>query len=379
MLSRCGTYDEEEVFQAVHHGINLLGGMARFVSPGQKVLLKANILRPVRPESAIITHPSILAAVARLVREAGGFPIIGDSPGGPFRKSLLKATYVLTGIEQAAKNSGAALNFDTSAVQVPNPDGKLIKLFDVIKAVVDADVVINMPKLKTHTLMHFTGAVKNLFGVVPGMAKPGYHGKLKNPDNFAQMLVDLAIAIKPTLVVMDAVVGMEGNGPSLGNPRQVGAIILGEDCTAVDLVTTALVGIAHEDVPTIIRARERGLFPQGLHDLEIIGGSLREMRVEGFKTPDTHRRTPIRLPDFLRDNLTGHLVWNPVPRKEQCTGCGICAQNCPVRAIEIGGRLAAVDLNHCIRCYCCHELCPEGAIELRRSALAHLASRLGLG
>ncbi|MCD6519603.1 MAG: DUF362 domain-containing protein [Anaerolineae bacterium] len=394
-LVRCAEYDPTQVEAAVRRSVELLGGMEAFVQPGQRVLLKPNLVRAAPPEKAISTHPTVVAAVAKLVREVGGQPFIAESPGGPYTAGILRASYRKTGMAQAAEESGAELNFDTRAVQVSHPEAKVLYRLDLIQPAVEADVIINLPKLKTHNLSALTLAVKNLYGLVPGTIKISYHAKLQQRELFCQGLVDLLTYVKPALQIMDAVVGMEGEGPSGGDPRPIGAILASPSALAMDIVAAALVGFDPLDVLTTRVAVERGLTSGRLEDVELVGDSLEELRVPDFRKGIEAELDPGLVPRFLRRllrmessaegdargrglfrALSSGWVWKQLVAMpyatEKCVGCGYCAENCPVQAIQIVDGRARMDGRTCIRCYCCHELCPYSAIELRRPLLGRL-------
>jgi uncharacterized protein (DUF362 family)/ferredoxin len=396
-LVRCANYDLAAATEAVRQAMDLLGGMAAFVQPGQRVLLKPNIVRGVDPERAVSTHPAVVAAVATLVIEAGGKPIIVESPGGPFSPIALRMAYRRAKIDWAAEVSGAELNFDCEAVQVSHPDGVVLHRLDLVRALLDADVVINLPKLKTHNLTTLTLAVKNLLGLVPGALKIGYHAKLQDRERFCQGLVDILTYVKPALQIMDAVVGMEGDGPSGGDPRPIGAVVAGADALAVDIVCTALVGMEPEEVETTRVAIARGLTSGRLQDIELLGESLDALRVADFRRGMAAPVDPGLVPRILRGLLSAESsangegdalgrgpfrllstgwVWRQLVSfpyaGEDCTGCGFCARHCPVDAIQVVDRRARMDTGRCIRCYCCHELCPETAVMLRKPLLGRV-------
>jgi uncharacterized protein (DUF362 family)/Pyruvate/2-oxoacid:ferredoxin oxidoreductase delta subunit len=381
-ISRCADYNQERVDEALRQGIDLLGGIGTFVRPGQKVLLKVNLLTPTRPERAVTTHPAVVEAMVRLVQEAGGEPIIADSPSGaiPYTPAGLSLAYRTTGMMEVAERTGAKLNWDTSAVDVAHPEGVLIKRLEVIRPVVEADVVISMPKLKTHVLTCFTGATKNLFGVIPGLSKPGYHAKLNTLSNFAAMLLDVTYFVKPALVVMDGIVGMEGKGPRGGNPRQVGVLLLGRDSVALDAVATTVVGIDPLEVEMLKLAREWGRWSGDLAEIEVLGARIEEVRIPDFvkAPPNLRRRVPFpnsTVYDLIAPLLRRHLTLWPEMAADRCTVCQTCVRSCPVQALAVKNGLVVVDYQKCIRCYCCHELCPEEAVELRRSWLGRLLYR----
>ncbi|MDI7275320.1 MAG: DUF362 domain-containing protein [Anaerolineae bacterium] len=376
-VGRCLTYEEAEVEEAVRQAVLALGGVGRFVRPGQRVLLKPNLLLFKPPETAINTHPAVVRAVAALVQEAGARAIIGDSPGGGTGHNplALRRLYRVTGMDEVAQATGAELNLDCEALEVPCPEGRLVRRLDVMRPAATVDAIINLPKLKTHGLLRYTGAVKNLFGLVPGRIKLGYHTKLQDAERFSGMLLDIVTWARPVLTIMDAIVAMEGEGPSAGRPRELGLIVAGEDPAAVDLAALDIIGLDPQTVPTARVAARRGLTSGRSADLEVLGLSLEEARVPDFHVPMSGSADVLLTPPGIRRWLERRFVASP-QAGERCTGCGVCAQNCPVEAISITERRARMDLARCIRCYCCHELCPQHAIELRRSALARFLARI---
>ncbi len=376
-VGRCRTYTASEVEGAVRQAILALGGMGRFVQPGQRIMLKPNLLLFKPPETAVNTHPSVVRAVANLVREAGGRAIIADSPGGGTGHNPpgLRNLYRISGMQEVAEATGAELNLDCEALEVPCPEGGLIKVLDVMRPATAVDAIISIPKLKTHGLVRYTGAVKNLFGLVPGRIKMGYHTKLQDTERFSEMLLDIVLWARPVLTIVDAIVAMEGEGPSAGRPRELGLLVAGEDATAVDLAALEIIGMDPQTVPTIRVAQRRGLTSARSADLEILGVSLAEAHVPDFYAPQTGAADVLLTPPGLRRWLERQFVAKP-HAGPRCTGCGVCAQNCPVEAITVRSRRAQMDLGRCIRCYCCHEFCPQQAIELRRSALARFLARI---
>ncbi|CAB1083820.1 Iron-sulfur cluster-binding protein [Olavius algarvensis Delta 1 endosymbiont] len=359
--------------------IDLMGGMGRFARQDEKIVLKVNLLREARPETAVCTHPAVLAAVGALVKKEGAEAVIADSPGGGYSYSekTLNKIYRTSGMLQAAQQAGLILNRDTTSRPASYADGILTKHFDIITPVYEAGAVFNLCKMKTHLFTMMSGAIKNIFGVVPGLSKPGYHAKLHDPKRFAGMLLDLAQYISPRLSIMDAVVAMEGNGPGTGDPRKVGLLLASESPLALDVVAGEIMGIDRKLNSIVMEAEQRGLDPHRIEDIEIIGAELAEVKVPDFKPPQ------VAPGDFGLDPMPWHqrllqpyfknaysvrpkVIW------ERCIACGTCIEGCPVQAVSFVNEKAFVDDDKCIRCYCCHELCPEEAIGLHRSLLYQL-------
>jgi uncharacterized protein (DUF362 family)/NAD-dependent dihydropyrimidine dehydrogenase PreA subunit len=376
-LLKCPDYDPARVEAAVRRAVDLLGGMKQFVSSGQQVLVKPNLLMAAEPDRAITTHPALVRAVVILVQEAGGQVLIADNPFVvPGSRAGWQNLYERTGLAAVAAETGAQLNTRILPQQQPHPRGELIKLVDTSSFLLEAEVVISLPKLKTHNSMRFTGAVKNLFGTVPGTTKAGYHVKLQTADRFADMLLDLVTFVRPALTIMDAVVGMDGDGPSAGRPFPIGALLASPNPVALDVAALALVGHELTSVPVMTRAVRRGWTTGLASDLALLGEDLATLRVEGFRLPSADQPIPKRIPAFLRRLATRQMVASPHV-SERCIGCGQCIENCPMRTIhQVEGR-ALIDLSNCIRCYCCHELCPEHAIDLRRPLVGRVLGRLG--
>lgn len=375
-LSRCADYRDDQVSAAVRACVDGLGGIGRFVHSGQRVLVKPNLLRAAPPERGVTTHPSVVKAVVRLVQEAGGRAIIADSPSGPGSRAYLSVVYERTGMTGVARETGAELSYDLRKATVPFPAGHLLKEFEVLALAAEADVIINLPKLKTHNLTLLTGAVKNLFGLIPGTVKVTHHARLPDRDRFSGLLVDIHSCCRPALAIMDAVEGMDGNGPSSGRLRQMGLLLASEDGLALDLAAAAIVGIAPLAVPTLAAAARWGLVSGKAEEIEFIGLSLEEARLSPpFAAPATYERALAARPSLFLHLWPANLLGLYPSANERCTACGTCVANCPVGAISIVGRRALMDVRKCIRCYCCHETCPHDAVILKRRPLARLFAR----
>lgn len=376
----CTDYTGAEA--ALRGAVARMGGMERFVRPGERILLKANLLRPAPPESAVCTHPAVVGAIAAMVKEAGGAAWITDSPGGALQKeSVLRGLYEKTGMTRAAQQSGAELCLDASSRLVDLPEGQVLRQAEIISPALDADGIFDLCKMKTHVFMGMTGAVKNSFGLIPGLTKVGFHGSHPDKAQFAQVLLDLIGFMKPRLSIMDAVLAMEGEGPGAsGTPRPVGLLLLSDSPLALDVIAGEIMGLPRDSNPILLAAEARGLSPTRWEEIELVGARLEDLRIPDYRFPANVRSN---LMEFFGP-LTGTaqrlcknlLSQTPRIREDLCVGCAICKNACPGKAITMtgtGGK-ARVHPRSCIRCYCCHELCPQKAVELHRGWLGRLLS-----
>lgn len=370
-IVRCECYEDDKIKNAVRSSLDLLGGISSFISPGDKVLLKVNLLMRRKPEKVTTTHPSLARALAELVLEAGAHPIIGDSPGGfhYYTKSTLEAVYETCGMKEAAEKSGAELNYNTDIVDVPYPEGKLMKSIKTIKPVLQVDKIISIPKIKTHAMTVYSGAVKNLFGVIPGRYKPEYHLRFEDTGDFADVLIDICSFVKPVLTVMDAVIGMQGYGPTNGSPKQVGLIISGANPYELDAVASQIIGLKPKQVPTIKRSMDRGLCSSEPENIEVLGERIKDVAIGDFKIPTlklSFNFYNLIMPKFISKRLNRVMRAKPYFDYKACKGCGMCAKGCPPEAIKMINGKPVLDIDHCIRCFCCHELCDFNAVEIKR-------------
>ncbi|WP_432665680.1 DUF362 domain-containing protein [Wukongibacter baidiensis] len=377
-LIKCDEYDYIKVKSAVEESFNNLGGIEKYIAPGEKVLLKLNLLMKKRPEEATTTHPVFVKALAEVLIKYGAEVIIGDSPGGPFNTSVLKGVYKACGIEEIADEVGATLNYNTNSVEIKNVDGLILKKIRAIEILEEVDKVISVSKLKTHGMMLFTGAVKNMFGIVAGLEKAEYHVRMPNYIDFSNALVDICLAAKPVLSFMDGIVGMEGAGPSAGDPRHVGAVIASESPYHLDVAAAHIIGLDPEKIPTVKRCVERGLCKGNFEDIELFGDNIEEFIIKDFVVPEIRGIDLLegKIPKFLRDILNGLMQPKPVFLHDKCVGCSDCAENCPPRVIEMVNNKPEVYLEECIRCFCCQELCPVKAVDIHRPLLMKLLSKL---
>ena len=368
---RAGGYGSPELCDAVERALDLLGGLEQFIPRGAKVFVKVNLLPPPSPpERAIITHPAFAEAVLSLLREITPHITVGDDVHD------LRSFEVSGYREICARLGVELLNLREKGFTEVEVNGAVLDKAYIARAVLEADVIVNLPKLKTHSLTTFTGAVKNFYGVVPAGLRTRFHGDHPRPAEFCQLLVDIFSAVRPALTVMDAVVGMEGAGPANGDPREIGLVIAGGDAVAVDAVAQSIVGLDPLRVWTTRHAHDRGLGTGDPAEIEVVGEEVASVRVEDFRLPPAAGEVLGRLPRILTRWATRHLQARPVVVPERCVGCGACVRACPTGAAAIDGGRARIDRRSCIRCMCCHEACRYDAIELRTDSVARLIRSL---
>lgn len=362
VLKKCPHYNPELVYQSIAESIELLGGISSFLKRGERVLLKPNLLSAKPVEKAVTTHPAVIEALIRLARDAGARPFIGDSPGiNSANQVAAKA-----GIKDMADRYGVEILNLSDCIQVENRNGRVFKRFDVSKAAYEADAIVNIPKLKTHTIMTMTLGVKNMFGCVPGKRKVSWHFEAGHDKAaFAKMLVELYQLLNPRLTVLDGIIGMEGDGPGSGTPREMGIIAASSDAVALDGVISRMAGLEPDGLPTTKAAIELGVGETDADKIETIGDAA-EIIFENFIFPETTQpRFALRLPSFVKRHMENAFTSRPAVKHEHCKLCNICVTHCPPQIMEIADKLR-INYDGCIRCYCCHELCPEGAIDIKK-------------
>lgn len=361
---RAEQYTPALIESRIRELFSLLGGASTLIRPGQRVLVKPNLVSKADPMEAITTHPSVVSAICKIVKECGAQAIIAESPPTAYQPQNLASYYEKGGMVQAAQESGAHLNLDTATEKV-NLKGKIVTETLLIRPALDCDLIISAAKLKTHALTIYTGAVKNMFGIVPGFHKAQFHAKYLG-DQFMDAILDVCQYHCPEISVIDGIFGMEGDGPSAGRVRRTNLLIASLNPYAADLAAATLVGIDVHSSPLFRAAIARGLCPKTPEALTLIGDLPSTAPVVTYEIPRESEFAMLKLlPSPIRRALSKWVA--PYPFfKEDCVGCGRCAEICPPNALTMLKKRPQLDKKKCIKCYCCQETCPFKAISLGR-------------
>ena len=371
-LVRCDTYDEEQVYEAVKAGVDLLDGISHFVRPGERIVLKPNVLIGTDPQKCVTTHPSVFKAAGRLIQNANATVYYGDSPSfGKCERNMKRAN-----LKQVADELGIILADFDSGKTVSHKEALLVKSFIIANGVLDSDGLVSLPKLKTHPLTRFTGAIKNQFGCIPGLLKSQYHVKLPDPYDFATMLVDLNTLIRPRLYIMDGIMAMEGNGPRSGKPKKLGILLFSSDPIAIDSIACKIIDLDPELVPTLKPGERASLGVYHYDNIEVVGGKIEsfiDVNFEVIRTPPIPSSGG-RVKTFIKNRICPRPAIDII----KCTNCGTCVKMCPVNPKAVDwhkgdkSKPPMYKYGRCIRCYCCQESCPEGAVAVDNPLLGRI-------
>ena len=373
----CETYNEERIYTLMKNGLSQMGGLEALINKGEKILLKPNLLKKAEVEKAVITHPVVVGAFARILREEGCENIVlADSCGHGTTKQVIQGTGMDTYLE---KYQIPAIDY-TKGVRVDNPDGVQAKEFILPKELLDAECVISLSKMKTHALERITGAVKNSYGFVYGKNKAIGHTKYPSADSFARMLIDLNQYVKPRLYIMDGITAMEGNGPGSGDPVAMNLILMSTDPVALDSVFARLVYLKPEMVPTNYHGEKMGLGNCREENIEVVvvgedavcNVISMEALIKKYGNPNFNvDRTKVRNNVWTKLAKALNIFQKkPYIEPDKCIRCGICVNSCPVPGKAVGFRNGknnppVYDYKKCIRCFCCQEMCPKKAIKVK--------------
>lgn len=349
------------------------GGWPALVRPGERVAVKVNLLRAAPPEAAVTTHPETLRAVLRALKAAGATPFVADSPGGRNGPAKVARAYRVSGIAAVCGEEDVPIiDIEDDAVRVESPQGRLYRSFPVGRAFAEADAIVQVGPLKTHQLMRLTGGVKLTYGCIPGLTKAQLHVRAQRREDFADMLLDLHLALRPRFTIIDALIAMEGQGPGSGRPRRLDSLFAARDAIALDAALADRTAHERRSVYTLAAAARRGLI-----DLErpyrLAGDPVEPATDFQLVARDLQRLVPGPLHRLARDLVTAR------PRLVDpgaCIRCGECEQICGAEAVHLDP-LPVYDDRRCVRCYACTEVCPTRAIDNVSPPLARLLTRLG--
>ena len=378
IIKECKDYNLKNLIEKINDGIDSLGGWALFVKAGDRVLLKVNLIGPKSSDSAAITHCEFVRALTRILKERDCEVWIGDSSGGAIAGVAPTAqSFRASGLEKVAKEEGAIIkNFDKEGVVEFSPKGKLKEKMYLAKPIYDADVVINLPKFKTHMMGIYTGAIKNVFGCIPGLRKAKYHKMATTPGDFGEILADIHECGKFHLHIMDGIQAMQGDGPTAGEVYQANKILISNDPLALDVVAIKMLGLDIEDLPILAASKDRIVGEGSLDNIKVEGDFQSIPRLNDFKLPAFQRGARLRNFNILIP-VINFLHSKPRVNLKKCKNCNVCVESCPVEVIDKDTK--EINYEECIECLCCHELCMYKAIDLKRSIIADIALKFYRG
>jgi len=366
-VKKCDTYDRDRIYSLLKEQLADIG-----ITPetflDKKVVIKPNLVRRCEESKGATTHSSFAYAAAKLAIEMGASRVVfAESPGGLFTQSTIKNAYSFARLDKVASEVGTALNFDVGATTCDAPNGVQSKSFHILNAINEADVIINLSKLKTHGLTLMSAAVKNYFGVIPGVEKFEMHARFPDKNDFSNMIVDLCCMLcenKTTINIVDGIVGMEGNGPTNGSPRKMGVVIASQNPFNADFVCAKILGVMPH-VKTVAIANGRGYSDP---DFAVVGEIVENCIVPNIVLPDGLDAVHL----LSNDKLLKIFKPKPVVDRSVCKKCGECARSCPMHTISVGkDKKIRINTKNCIRCFCCQELCPFDAIKIKQNPIFH--------
>lgn len=371
-------YASETVEEAIET-LFLYMACTKNINSETKILLKPNLLAKHPPEHAVTTHPEVLRGVIRACVKRGAKLeniIVADSAGGIYNPSQMKSLYLGCGLTRIGKEEGVQLYTDCESQLYKVEKGKVVTEFEILKPVLEADFIINLPKLKSHVMTGMTAACKNMFGIIPGLKKSEWHMRFPDKERFGDMLIDLLETITPDLAILDGILAMEGDGPAGGEPRQVGVLMASEDMVNLDLALAEMMGLEPMRVPYLRAAHLRGLGDERFNPKYIVGDKDAFAPIIDWKLPESYQgghdgqidfadHVPSIFRPFVK-KFEEVVAPRPVIDKKRCIGCGKCAEICSQDTIDISNKKATIKKKKCIRCFCCHEMCPVKAIEVKK-------------
>ncbi len=364
-IVKCKDYEPARVLEATKKALDSLGGISAFIAPKSTVLVKPNLLMAKEPEFGIDTHPEVVRAVIKILKEINCSIYLGDGPSvWGNQADNTDEVYEKSGMKKICKEEGIEL--------VKFEHKRWRKNFPLAVWLDKCDCVVNIPKFKTHDVTILTGAIKNLFGLVWKTYKTELHKKYFKADDFSKMLVDIYEEVKPALTVIDGIVAMEGDGPGTsGELRKVGLILAGSDCVALDSILALIMGIEPLDILTTREAAARGLGIAALKSISVVGEKLEDVIAESFILPSTSLKSKIPRP--IIEIARKLIKYYPCVDQDNCSSCAICIQACPNKIISLKKNRIVFNYAKCIACFCCQEACPNAAIKIKRNIWAKMA------
>ncbi len=373
---KCESYEVEKVYESLKRGIDLIGGIERFVSKEENILIKPNLLRAKEVEYAVTTHPSVFEALIMILKENGYNNLsYGDSPGLGSTSHVAKKV----GLSSVASKYDVIEKDFSKGEVLSNPKCQFTKQFNIATPVIECDSLINVGKMKAHALTRITGATKNLLGCVNGVNKSLFHAKYPDALSFTKMLVDLAICVNPKLNIIDGIIAMEGEGPASGEPINMNVLIISESPISADAVFAKLVDLDKDYLPMFEYSEQTEYGSYKDEDIEIVGDDITPLINPKF---DVVRKP---LGDDNQSRLgklryfKSFILKKPYVIKGNCIKCKICYEACPLEdkaiTMETKDGMPKYDYNKCIRCYCCQEMCPNKAIKVKTPLLNRILSK----
>lgn len=362
-ITKCDSYDGAAIYRYLLEFFEYIGGFERFIRPGMEVLIKPNLCLAHPPEMAITTHPVLIEQVVRIFKECGASVTIGDNPIGKFDKNLINKIWEVTGVNEIAGRldcKKSLLDKDGFQKEVFELNGKTISYF-ISREYLRADLVVNIPKLKTHALMGLTGAVKNIFGIIPGRSKLKLHSFAPGAREFSKIIAEVYSKRVPELVIMDAIEGLEGDGPGTrGLKRKIGLLMASTDGVLLDSICAKVLGLDPKDITTNSAAELKGLGHMTPRNIYLSGiETIEDIFLKDFIIPSTMRYRNSKVVEKLFDIAKFKIQIE----LDKCKDCLLCFNNCPVGGIERNTRGLYINESKCIQCLCCLEVCPHGAID----------------
>ena len=363
-IIKCKDYDPELVQSAVKRAIGLLGGITNFIKPRSKVLVKPNLLMAKEPQSGVDTHPEVVRAAIKILKEINCKILVGDGPS-VWGNQIEDVTdvYRLSGVSRICEEEGVELvRFDKRRMR---------RKFPLTTYLDECDHLVSIPKFKTHGFTILSGAIKNLFGLVSGTFKTELHKRYFEPEEFAKTLVDIYQQTRPSLTIVDGILAMEGDGPATsGKLRTLGLLLAGSDAIAIDSVMADIMGLKPEDCFTTREAYRRGLGQADLSIIEIAGENYQDLKIKPFLLPASSKKR--KLPKPLLNAISRFIRYYPFVLRSKCVKCSACVNICPHKCVSLKKQGIVFNYAKCIACFCCQEVCPAAAIKVKKSLLAKM-------